>query len=134
MHQRGEVDERDRDEIPLSIEIEPSKQRDVERQRDVVHDDGVTVGRRACDPGGCDIAGGAAHILDDDRLPELRRQHRPQPARDRVGASAGRERDDHGDGAVGIVLRPGDAAYEHMREHRHRDGEKKPELHKVLHP
>ena len=67
----------------------------------------VAVGLRLRDGGGADGAAGAAAVLDHDPLleplAELVRQH----AGDAVGRAAGRERRDHGDGAVWPALRRG---------------------------
>ncbi len=50
----------------------------------------VAVGRRACHLGGADIAGGAADILHDRRLPPLAAELVGDEPRQRIGAAAGR--------------------------------------------
>ena len=52
-------------------------------------------------------AAGAADVLDHQRLAERLAHLLGDDARDHVARAAGRERHDHGDGAVGIVLRRG---------------------------
>ena len=53
-------------------------------------DERMAVGRRAGDPADADIAGGAAHVLDDDGLAERRAHSLGQDAPDgSVGPPAG---------------------------------------------
>jgi hypothetical protein len=52
----------------------------------------ITVGHRARDPTEPDGATRAAHILDDDRLPQARPQTLAQPARQHIGRTARSER------------------------------------------
>ena len=78
--------------------------------------DGVAIGlgpRRACQRG---RAAGARDILDHDRLSERLAHLFGDRARDHVRGAAGRERHDHGDGSLGIVLRVGGGRQRQRRQ------------------
>ena len=74
----------------------------------------VAVARRLRHAPDADIAAGAGHVLDHDRLPERAAHALGEQARDRVGRPAGRIRHDDGDRAVREGLRACEA-----RERRH---------------
>ncbi len=57
-------------------------------------EEGVTVGVRAHDVGGADVAGGAGAVLDDDGLTPEGPEALRDDAGDGVGCAAGREGDD----------------------------------------
>ena len=69
------------------------------------HQQRVAVGRRLRDRVGADIAAGARAVFHDDRLAERLRHLVADRARQHVGEPAGRERRDHADRTVGIILR-----------------------------
>ncbi len=101
---RGEAH---RHEIALDVERQLLVELRVDRVRRQREQDRVAVGRRFRDDVGAEIAGGAAAVVDDDRLAELRRQRLDDDARNDVGAAARRIRDDELDRPGGIVLRDG---------------------------
>ncbi len=72
---------------------------------EVPADDGVAVGRGARDAGGADRAAGAGDIFDHQRLAERDAHPLAEIADDGVGRPAGRERHDHRDRPVRIILR-----------------------------
>ena len=80
------------------------------RHADVVHQDGVAVGRRVGDLGRGERAAGAGDVLHDDLLAELRRHRLGDQPGDGVGRAAGGEGHDDGDRAGRVVLGEGRAA------------------------
>ena len=82
--------------------------------------DGVAVGRRARDAPDRDAAARAADVLDDDRLAEQRPHALGHDARDDIGRSARRKRNDERDRArrigLGLRLRAGDAGQRDERQ------------------
>jgi hypothetical protein len=72
--------------------------------RDVADQKRVAVGLRLRRQLDGDIAGGTGAVVDDDLLAERPAHLWLDHARDDVGRSAGRERDQHPDRAVGISL------------------------------
>ena len=72
---------------------------------EVPADDGVAVRRGARDAGGADCAARARYIFHHQRLAERDAHPFAEVADDGVGRTAGRERHDHGDRPVRIVLR-----------------------------
>ena len=72
---------------------------------EVPADDGVAVGRGTVGAGGADGAAGAGDVFDDQRLAERDAHAFAEIADDGVGRPAGRERHDHRDRPVRIILR-----------------------------
>ena len=100
----GAGDERaDGREVALQIERELAVERRVARDRRGDDEERVAVGVRFRGDLRADVAARAAAVVDDDRAaPERVELVRDEPRRD-VVQTAGRERDDEADGAVGEV-------------------------------
>jgi len=83
-----------------------AEQQRIVGQRVVIDDaDRIAVGRRLCARLAAENACGAAAIFNDDGLPETLLQFLHRAAHDDVGHTAGRDRYDHADRPIGIVLR-----------------------------
>jgi hypothetical protein len=83
--------------------------------------DGVAVGLRTRGFGCTDHAASAAEVFDDDRLTQSFLHRILENARSCVVGTAGRERHQHGDGAIGIGLCRSDACRKARSNNRHRE-------------
>ena len=101
----GVIDEPDRDEILFGIDAKIAVKRHARRQRNLVQQERVPVGRGARCVARGNHPSGSADVLDDDLLAERLRHAVLNDARDRVGYAAGRERHNECDGTAGIGLR-----------------------------
>src|SRR5262249_17793213 len=101
----GGVDETDGDEILLGVERKIRVKRHARRQRHLVQQHRITVGRGAGSAGGGDHPAGAANVFDDDLLAERLRHAVLDDARDRIGRAAGRVGDHERDRTAGVSLR-----------------------------
>ncbi len=99
---RAEIDEADRLEVGLRIELEPREERRRRRVPLMLRQDRVAVRRRARPPHSADHAAGAGHVLDDQLrvpLPPDLLRHLPG---ERIGRSAGSEHRQQRDRLRGI--------------------------------
>ena len=96
-HVRRGRDARHRSEIAHEIVLEVRIEAHADRIGDGHQEQRIAVGRRFRRDLGPDGRSGAAAIVDDDLLPERFGELRRHDARHRVGAAAGRERDDEAD-------------------------------------
>ena len=115
------VDQAHAGEIALGIERQVGIERHPGRQRHLMQQHRVAVRRRTGRAARRDHAAGPADVLDYDLLPERRRHGVLHDAGDRVGRAARRKRHDHGDRAVGIILRRGGAGDEKTRGETRRE-------------
>jgi hypothetical protein len=119
---RGGVDEADGDEILFGVERKVRVKRHARRQRDLVQQHRIAVGRGAGGAAGRDHAAGAADVFDDHLLPERLRHAVLDDARDRIGRAAGRVGDHERDRTAGVSLRRRRAGCRNSRgEKRHRE-------------
>ena len=93
-HQRLAGDAGDRHDVAQEVEAEIGIERAADRVRRPDQQDGISVGRRAHDFGGGDVAGLAALVLDVERLAELLRQPLRDDTAEDVVRPAGRKADD----------------------------------------
>src|SRR5262249_15938752 len=111
------VDEADGDET-YRLERALGIKRHRRRERVLVQQDGVAVGRGLGGLGGGGGAAGPGDVFDDDRLAQRLLERILQDARGGVVRAAGRERDYQRDGTVGIVLGAGGGHPSERRDQR----------------
>ncbi|MDT4838576.1 hypothetical protein FQZ97_723360 [compost metagenome] len=97
-HLRRLGDHGDRDEILLDVVVELLVERRGDGMVRTADEDGIAVRHGLGRDAGTDRAAGAAAVVDHELLAQLLGQLRGQRARKGIGAAAGRERHDHGDG------------------------------------
>src|ERR1043166_5327208 len=107
---------RDRCKVGNRIVAERAVETAIHRQRGCRIERRVAVGIGACNHLGPDVGPGAAPVLDHDLLVPNLRQLLGNDAGDHVGRSAGSERHDEADDAVGPDFSPGRTADDDRRE------------------
>jgi hypothetical protein len=103
------VDGRDWRDVAEEIEIQLFVERRINRVRCTDQQEHISVGWRAHDRLGGDIAAGSRTVFDDEGLAEVLRQLLTDQARKDVKRAAGGEGDDHAHRLRRIGLRPRDA-------------------------
>jgi hypothetical protein len=117
----GGIDEADGGKILLGVESAIRIKRHARRQRVLMQQDSVAVGLGTGGLGRGDHAAGAAKILDHDRLAQRFLHRFLDDPRGRIVDAAGRERHQHGDGAVRIGLRQSAPCQDTRGENRRRE-------------
>ena len=98
LHDRREVAQHVIGDVLLDVRVDGDRRRCAEQRG--------AIGRRFRGLAGADRAAGAADVLNDDRGLQLLLKRLAEDAGDRVGAAAGRERNDQPDRTRRIILRP----------------------------